>query len=69
MAAAIAADHWFLARFHADPLEQAIGVSHKSRPNALKSQSRSSTWQYDINLLWLTDWDETVAVSHDETAV
>jgi hypothetical protein len=55
MAAAIAADHWFLARFHAGPFEQAIGVPHKCQPNARKSQARSGTWQYDINLLWLAE--------------
>jgi hypothetical protein len=50
MAAAIAADHWLLARFHADPLEQAIGVPANCPPNALKSHALSSTWQYDVNL-------------------
>jgi len=55
MAPAIAADHWILARFHADPLEQAIGVPENCQPNALKSQARSGTWQYDINLLWLAE--------------
>jgi len=55
MAPAIAADHWILARFHADPLEEAIGVPENCQPNALKSQARSGTWQYDINLLWLAE--------------
>jgi hypothetical protein len=51
MAAAIAADHRFLARFHADPFGQAIDVPENCQPNALKSQEISITWQYDINLL------------------
>jgi hypothetical protein len=38
-AAAIAADHWLLARFHAGPFEYAIGVPHNGQPNALKSQA------------------------------
>jgi hypothetical protein len=45
MAAAITATHWFLARFHADPFEQAIGVPRKCQPNALKSQAFPTTWQ------------------------
>ena len=55
MAAAITADHWFLARFHADPFEQAIGVPHKCQPNALKSQAFSNAWQYGINFLLLAE--------------
>jgi hypothetical protein len=39
MAAAITADHWFLARFHADPFEEAIGVPDNGQQNALKSQA------------------------------
>jgi hypothetical protein len=55
MAAAIAAGHWVLARFHADPLEQAIDVPANCQPNALKSQAFSSAWQSDINLLLLAE--------------
>jgi len=55
MAAAITADHWFLARFHADPFEQAIGVPENCQPIALKSQAYSTTWQYDINVLLLAE--------------
>jgi hypothetical protein len=42
---AITADHWFLARFHADPLEEAIDVPDNCQPIALKSQVVSSAWQ------------------------
>jgi hypothetical protein len=55
MAAAIAAGHWVLARFHADPFEQAIDVPENCQPNALESQAFSRAWQYDINLLWLAE--------------
>jgi hypothetical protein len=51
MAAAIAAGHWVLARFHADPFEQAIDVPDDCQPNARKSQAFSNVWQYDIKLL------------------
>jgi hypothetical protein len=53
--AAIAANHWLLARFHADPFEQAIGVPENCQPNALKSQAFLGTWQCDINLLLLAE--------------
>jgi hypothetical protein len=51
MAAAIAADHWLLVRFHADPFKQAIDVPENCQPNALKSQAFSCAWQNGINPL------------------
>jgi hypothetical protein len=53
LTAATAADHWFLARFHADPFKQAIVVPDNCQPNALKSRAFSVAWQFDINLLLL----------------
>jgi hypothetical protein len=55
MAAAIAADHWLLVRFHADPFKQAIDVPENCQPNALKSQAFSCAWQNGINPLLLAE--------------
>jgi hypothetical protein len=55
MAAAIAADHWFLARFHAGPFQQAIDVPEDCPPNALKSPAFSCAWQSEITRLLLAE--------------
>jgi hypothetical protein len=55
LTAATAADRWSLARFHADPFEQAIDVPDNCQPNALKSQAFSNAWQFDFNFLLLAE--------------
>ena len=55
MAAAITADHWFLARFHADPFKRAIDVPTKCLPNCSQKPSvfNRLAIRHLLLLLWL----------------